>query len=251
MALLPDIAALSVHGKDVHDAVAVREKIYTLIPKHRIAGGTRPIRRQGRRLAAAVEPPKSLVVAALVALGEAGLFSPTGKEECAAVRAVSRLRTLRQRHDIPAAASVEQHELGVRQRGEAVGAHHQATIGRPSDRNRVSIPGASFRNAARERQRVNIAGSLVLADEGNAAPVGRNPRHGFDAGVGGQAFGCEHDGVAMHGRVTIIPAASPGIARRRRGGNGVTRRHDGPCNQQDSFDWHLNPSPMFFRPIIT
>src|SRR6267154_1331858 len=90
VALLPDIAALSVHGKDVHDAVAVREKIYTLIPKHRIAGGTRPIRRQGRRLAAAVEPPKSLVVAALVALGEAGLFSPTGKEECAAVRAVSR-----------------------------------------------------------------------------------------------------------------------------------------------------------------
>src|SRR6202046_321634 len=96
VALLLEIAALSVHGEDVHHAIAVRQKINPLIPKHGIARSARPISRQGHRFAAAVETPQGFVVTALIAFRETGLFSPAGEEKLMAVGGVDRLRAFGQ-----------------------------------------------------------------------------------------------------------------------------------------------------------
>ena len=76
MRFLLEIAALPIHGPDVHDPVAVGEEINPPIPHHGIVRGSGPIGGQRCGLAAGPICPKAFGAAALVALRAARLLAP-------------------------------------------------------------------------------------------------------------------------------------------------------------------------------
>ncbi len=116
MTLLLHVVALGVHGPNVHDAVAIGQKIDAAAPKHRIMRRAAPIRGQGSRFAAAVEGPDAFRFAAPIALAVARLLAPAREEQRVSIGGVDGVRSARQGHDLALAVAAEQHELRVGQR---------------------------------------------------------------------------------------------------------------------------------------
>ncbi len=227
--VLLEVAALEVHGPDVHRAVAVAQEIDPVLPDHRILAGPGVVGRQRDGLFAAEdEGPQVLGRAALVALRVTALEREPGEEErlaCRIERSVGRL--VEGKQGLGVRLGVEDNELGVGQGRKFLRRVEDLAIGSPAgDRRRLPGEGAADGETSGEGHGVDFGRPLVLGGEGQGQAVGRNGRISFHPRVRGQTAGrpapdvdrpqvalrSEDDDVAVDSWKTVVAVPSGGEA---------------------------------------
>src|SRR5258708_1306056 len=214
MRVLFDIAAILIHGPQVHSAVAITHKIDTVVPPPSAFAGSGVIGSEGNRFRAGREFPNILRGAALIALGLAALKIEAREEERAPLRIVGALRSLAQRNYLDAIGAVDGSQLSIRQLGVTARHVEDFSVVRPSNHSCVAaFEGASRGQAAGRGKCVDFGGAFVVGGKGDGFAVGRKRGISFFAGVRSEtprdasvdgglpqvAFGSEGDHISMDG----------------------------------------------------
>src|SRR5215831_4610813 len=123
MGVLFEVVSFEVHGKNVHDPIAIGKEIDSSVPEHGIVGSTGPIPGEQYRFFASIVAPDVLGRAAFVTLGLAGLAIETSEEQGLTVGAIGAFGSLGQRDNFALSAVVDGDKLGLGQSRVSPGFH--------------------------------------------------------------------------------------------------------------------------------